>query len=292
MNSNGSTPYQLRMFRKSLKKRLKVERLCRHLGDPADRSCLLVTCGDNNGAMNHRLRSHGGRWTWADVEPHLKDEMEGLLGEPVLTVEPARLPFPKASFDVVLTIDVHEHLEDPGPFCAEIRRIARPGGTVIVTVPNGNPRKLATRIKRLLGMTPEVYGHQRWGYDIEELSGLLTRAGLEPVASSSYSRFFTEMVELLINFLYVKVLKKGGDRTGDHGIAPGSEDDLRRVEKSYRLYSLAYPIFRVMSALDALLFFRRGYAVVVECRNPSPVPPTEEAASVPARQAQSGPTRK
>jgi SAM-dependent methyltransferase len=284
MNASDSTPYQLRMFRRSLKKRLKVNRLCRHLGEAADRSCLLVTCGDNNGAMNFRLRSLGGQWTWADVEPDLKDEMERLLGEPVLTVKPAELPFPAAAFDVVMTIDVHEHLDDPEPFCTELKRVVRPDGTVIVTVPNGNPRKLATRIKRLVGMTPQVYGHRRWGYDVEELSALLTRAGLEPVATSNYSRFFTEMVELLINFLYVKILKRGGDGGGDHAIAPGSEKDLRRVEKSYRLYSLAYPFFRLISALDALLFFRPGYAVVVECRNPGPVPRTEETASVPARQ--------
>lgn len=265
MASHEAVPYQLKMFRKSLKKRQKVELLCRHLGDVAGQSCLLVTCGDNNGAMNHRFRDHGGNWTWADAEPGLKAEMERLLGDPVHHVDTAALPFEDNAFDAVVAIDVHEHLSDPTSFTAELNRVARPGATVVVTVPNGNPRKLAVRLKRLLGMTPAVYGHERWGFDIEELSAMLQEGGLEPVRSSSYSRFFTEMVELGINFLYVKVLRKKSD--GDsHAIAPGSEEDLRRVQKSYRMYALAYPVFRAVSALDVLIPFRRGYAVVVEAR--------------------------
>jgi SAM-dependent methyltransferase len=270
MSTPSSTPYQLRMFDKSLKKRQKVDLLCRHLGDVGGRDCLLVSCGDNNGAMNYKFREHGGKWTWADAEPGLKAEMEGLLGEAVHAVEPENLPFEAASFDVVVAIDVHEHLKDPTPFTDELKRVVRPGGRVIATVPNGNSRKLACRIKSRLGMTPEFYGHERWGYDIEELSDILAGAGLEPVATSSYARFFTEMVELAINFAYVKVLKKdseGGD--DDHAIAPGSEEDLRGVEKSFRMYSMAYPVLKTVSMLDALVFFTRGYAVVVEATAPT-----------------------
>jgi SAM-dependent methyltransferase len=263
-------PYQLQMFDKSLKKRQKVELLLRHLGDVTGRRCLLVTCGDNNGAMNYKFREHGGAWTWADAQPDLKAEMERLLGEPVHAVQPQRLPFPDAAFDTVVAIDVHEHLKDPTPFTAELKRVVRPGGTVIVTVPNGNSRKLACRIKSLLGMTPEIYGHERWGYDIEELSGMLSDSGLKPVASSSYARFFTEMVELAINFLYVKVLKRGGTTGGgDHAIAPGTEDDLRKVQKSFRIYAMAYPVLKAVSLLDLLVFFTRGYAVVVEAAAPA-----------------------
>jgi hypothetical protein len=119
-------------------------------------------------------------------------------------------------------------------------------------------------------MTPEIYGHERWGYDIEELSGMLSDSGLKPVASSSYARFFTEMVELAINFLYVKVLKRGGTTGGgDHAIAPGTEDDLRKVQKSFRIYAMAYPVLKAVSLLDLLVFFTRGYAVVVEAAAPA-----------------------
>ena len=45
-------------------------------------------------------------------------------------------PFAEASFDVVLCSDVIEHLENPSAMLREIRRVLRPGGVAIVTLPN------------------------------------------------------------------------------------------------------------------------------------------------------------
>ena len=54
-------PWQLDMFRKGLKKNLRLQSLRRLLDDLApDERCLLLTCGDNNGAMNYFLREIGG----------------------------------------------------------------------------------------------------------------------------------------------------------------------------------------------------------------------------------------
>ena len=80
----------------------------------------------------------------------------------------------------------------------------------------------------------------------------------------SYSRFFTEMLELLINFVFVKILSKRSQAEVEQGqIAPQSEEQLQSVKKTYRLYSLVYPIFWLLSRLDILLFFSDGYAPVV-----------------------------
>ncbi len=45
------------------------------------------------------------------------------------------LPIPDASFDFVLCTEVLEHVADPDRCAAELRRILRPGGGVLVTVP-------------------------------------------------------------------------------------------------------------------------------------------------------------
>jgi len=261
------SPWQIRMFKKSLKKQQKINGLQRHFKDLEGKQCLLITCGDNNGAMNHRIREWGGKWTWAELEDHNIKEIESLLKEPVVLVDHAtlKIPFPDASFDCVITIDCHEHLENPGDLNRELYRVTKPGGKVVVTVPNGNERKLAVRIKHLLGMTARVYGHKVIGYDIPELSAMLEKSGLRPRAASSYSKFFTEMLELVINFAYVKILsKKSKARVEEGVIAPTSQDQLKSVEKSYRIYSMAYPFFWTISQLDRLLFFTRGYAVIVE----------------------------
>ena len=61
-------PWQLKLFRNSLKKQQKLKALEKILGQNSDRTCLLITCGDNNGAMNWHLRNAGGEWSWADAE--------------------------------------------------------------------------------------------------------------------------------------------------------------------------------------------------------------------------------
>lgn len=262
------TPWQLKFFEKGLKKKQKLKALCRHLGRLDGKNCLLITCGDNNGAINFRLRELGGRWTWADFEDTAIAEMEELLGDHVhlLDKDSGRLPFADSHFDLVLTIDVHEHLENPIPVTAELYRVLKPLGKAVVTTPNGNERKVAVRFKHLVGMTSRVYGHVRTGFDIPELNELLASVGFKPARASSYSKFFTEMIELLINFTYVKILSKKKRGGGQGGIAPTSRDQLKSVEKSYRFYSMAYPFFRLVSELDRFLFFTRGYAVVVEAR--------------------------
>jgi ubiquinone/menaquinone biosynthesis C-methylase UbiE len=46
------------------------------------------------------------------------------------------LDFPTDSFDAVLSMGVLEYLDHPGPAVEEMYRVLKPGGTLIVTVPN------------------------------------------------------------------------------------------------------------------------------------------------------------
>jgi SAM-dependent methyltransferase len=261
-------PWQIQMFQKTLKKKMRLKHLKKHLGIISnDEACLLVTCGDNNGAMNYHLRELGGQWSWSDLENKSIAEMEELLQDTVHKVSPERLPFQDAFFDRVVSIDVHEHLENPAQFTRELYRITKHGGQVIVTVPNGDESKLATRIKNAVGMTKEKYGHVREGYDIPELKDIMKTSRILPDTESSFSRFFTEMLELGINFLYVNILSKKSKARVERGtIAPATKDQMKSIEKTLKLYTLVYPFFWTLSRLDSLLLFTRGYAVMVSGR--------------------------
>lgn len=262
----ASIPWQLRMFQKTLKKKLRLREFEKLLGRiPAEKRCLLVTCGDNNGAINYYLRALGGKWSFADVEDTTLAEMSALLGAEVSHAPGARLSFPDELFDIAIAIDVHEHLPDPAPFTTELQRVTRPGGQILVTVPGGDPRKIINRIKHRIGMTKAKYGHYRDGFSIAEMQDLLRDAGIRPRRATSFSRLFTELIELGINFLYVNVLsKKSASGVKEGTIAPQTEDQLKSVEKTYRLYRLVYPFFWTFSQLDRLLFFGEGYVVIVE----------------------------
>src|SRR5690606_37180175 len=125
---------------------------------------------------------------------------------------------------------------DPESFTREVRRVLKPGGRAIVTVPGGDQRKLANRLKNMVGMTKEKYGHVRDGFSVQELGSLIARSDIEPIRSTTFSRFFTEMVELAINYLYVMKLAKKNARPVEQGtIAPATSEQLRSIERTYRL---------------------------------------------------------
>jgi 2-polyprenyl-3-methyl-5-hydroxy-6-metoxy-1,4-benzoquinol methylase len=268
---DNSTPWQLRLFKKTLKKKLKLKNLERYLdGHTATKNkCLLLTCGDNNGALNYFLRELGGEWIWAEMELDQINQIEDLLNEKVVHIDQTtcKFPFSDSFFDTVVIIDSHEHLKDPSILNRELSRVTKANGKVVVSVPNGDETKLAVKIKRMIGMTEEVYGHVVVGYEVEKMNQMLQDVGFAAESATTYSKFFTEMLELIINFAYVKVLGRRKSVEVESGtIAPTSEQQLKSVSKVITLYALIYPVFWLISKLDALLFFTTGYAVVVSAR--------------------------
>jgi SAM-dependent methyltransferase len=261
-------PWQIQMFRRSLKKQQKLRALLELVGDTKGKICLLVTNGDNNGALNWYFRANGGEWTWADVSGENNEQISNLLNEPVHGFKEDDFQIPDALFDCIVSIDVLEHLKYDQPFLRELKRVLKAGGKAVVTVPNGDDKLLANRIKWKLGMTPEIYGHTRAGYTVAELSDSIRRAGLEPTGWGGYSRFVTEMIELVINFGYVRVLskKQGGAQPGH--IAPVSSGELKTHGIAYKIYSSLFPIAWVISLLDNLLPERTNNAVIVTALKP------------------------
>lgn len=266
-----ATPWQLQVFDVSLKKRQKLVMLLDLLGPLEGEECLLITNGDNPGSLNHHLRRAGGRWTWCELEAHGIPDMERFLGEPVHAGSERTLPFPDAAFSRVVVVDVHEHLGRTEAFDREVARILVPNGLAVVTTPSGNERLPVARMKRWLGMDPATYGHMVQGFDAEELEAKLRAVGLVPEGRGAYSRFFTEFIELAINFGYVKVLGplKGKRKPPAGEIAPRSAEQLGSVGGAFRFYQRAFPLIRAFSALDVLVPGRGGYAVGVVARRPS-----------------------
>ena len=257
------SPWQIDMFNHSLKKRQKFHALIEMIGDINNEECLLITHGDNNGALNWFFRSHGGVWTWTDVSGENLEEISDLLYEPVIELPEGKFPLPDNNYDLVVSIDVLEHLDDDQPFLKEVRRVLKPGRNVVVTVPNGDSALLSNRIKWRIGMTPDMYGHTRAGYTQKELHLAVSQAGLEPKKEGGYSRFFTEMIELLINYTYSFILSRKRDRQDAGNIAPRSSNELETHGKAYRLYNLTFPVLKFISNLDRFLPESLNNAVIV-----------------------------
>lgn len=88
----------------------------------------------------------------------------------------AALPFPAASFDAVMSLQVIEHLWNLGEFLAECGRVLRPGGTIVVSTPNRPV--FSPGLGR--GEKPVNPFHVE-EFDAEQVASMLGHAGFEDV---------------------------------------------------------------------------------------------------------------
>src|SRR5215218_5534820 len=58
---------------------------------------------------------------------------------PLLRADALALPFEDRSVDAVVMLDIVEHIADPAAILAEARRVLRPGGCLVVSVPHKGP---------------------------------------------------------------------------------------------------------------------------------------------------------
>jgi methionine biosynthesis protein MetW len=99
------------------------------------RKALDVGCGDG-ARYGARVRESGVEIHGVDISEVAVeaarargvDARVASLGEP--------LPFADASFDVVICLEVLEHLVDPAAVVHEINRVLKPGGLALLSVPN------------------------------------------------------------------------------------------------------------------------------------------------------------
>jgi 2-polyprenyl-6-hydroxyphenyl methylase/3-demethylubiquinone-9 3-methyltransferase len=95
----------------------------------------------------------------------------------------------EAPFDVVLNMEVVEHVADPLAYLTACRELLRPGGLHLCSTINRNPRSYVMAIigaEYVMRWLPK--GTHEWSKFItpDELFDLLRKAGLEPVDRTGY----------------------------------------------------------------------------------------------------------
>jgi len=84
----------------------------------------------------NQLRKRGWKVQGTELNDASAAFAREVLGLPVRTGELTSLHFPDAHFDVVILWHVLEHLHEPQTVLDEVARILRPGGVLLVAVPN------------------------------------------------------------------------------------------------------------------------------------------------------------
>jgi SAM-dependent methyltransferase len=119
------------------------------VGGPGRR---VLDIGCRTGALT-QYYADGNDVVGVDVDSDALARASERLGiETVWADAEAGLPFEDASFDVAVAGEVLEHLADPAAVVAEIRRVLRPGGELVGSVPNAF--RLKTRVAFVRGRYP------------------------------------------------------------------------------------------------------------------------------------------
>jgi SAM-dependent methyltransferase len=258
-------PWQLQIIDKSLKKKEKLRYLTAGLHPGPASVALDLGCAQ--GMLSYFLRRRGGFWVSADQDFTNLLTARGLVETDLVQVEAASLPFGSRTFDLVALPDYLEHVADDVGLLSELSRVLKPGGALIVVVPQTGKFHLLHRLKSALGMKLEFYGHKREGYRVADLAGKLEGAGFRLTAHKSYAKFFSELFELVLNLFYIRLY---GDETAeslrDGHIRPTTADEFSSRRGAFNLYSLVYPFVWLTSQLDRLLFFQEGNSLIVWAR--------------------------
>jgi SAM-dependent methyltransferase len=255
-------PWQLQLLRKSLKKKEKLALLEKTLDIDPKRRALDLGCAQ--GVLSYYLRRKRGFWVSTDQDWTNLVTARGLIEDDLVQIGAGVLPFKDASFDLVACLDYLEHLDDDDQCLDEIRRVLKEGGQLILVTPHTGKLFVLHKLRSALGLKLDFFGHKREGYSLPQIRDKLDKAHLRFLRSKTYSRFFTEFLELGLNFVFIKLLApQTGERLRDGHIKPGTSAEFVSHKKSFRIYSLVYPLVWLVSRLDKLLFFLKGYSLMV-----------------------------
>lgn len=164
------------------------------LNVPGDRLSILdIPAG--NGMVSDYLRKHGHVVTSADFNSERPDYA-------YVNMEEA-LPFQNASFDVVMCLEGIEHVIEPSSLISEMCRVVKPGGTIIVSMPN--VQSLHSRLEFLFTGTlyqfDPRYTHHPRGQPID-------RGHISPISLVQLHYLFEENNTSLIEATGDKIKRK------------------------------------------------------------------------------------
>lgn len=96
----------------------------------------LLDAGCGTGWFSKKAVERGAIVTSMDLGPNLLERVQNKCESNRVVGSILQMPFPHASFDIVVSSEVIEHTPDPFSGVREMYRVLKPGGTLVLTTPN------------------------------------------------------------------------------------------------------------------------------------------------------------
>jgi len=138
----------------------------------------VLEIGTGNGRVRAALADQASPITILDLDVEQQDVAKIQINHPAprqrirYVMHDQRLPWDKASFDSVVTVNTFHLLARPHEILAEMLRVLKPGGKLVVCDLSLRGFQIFDKIQRIAGRTPSPLKH-----GLAEISRLLGRPG-------------------------------------------------------------------------------------------------------------------
>jgi SAM-dependent methyltransferase len=155
----------------------------------------------------------------------------------LILADMTRSELPDDAYDLVVSVEVLEHVEDDERFVSEVSRVLKPGGTFIMTTPNGdfvenhNPdHKRHYRKEQLSDLLNRYFDNVSVEYAIA--GGYFRKLGLRSWSASRPIWTLASVVGNVINSIQSANRNIGGRAYGTHHLIAMAQSPVAPVQKS------------------------------------------------------------